>query len=50
MEHCTKKCLIAVVLLMIAILAIILSCYLIGNGENCWVSSGIIAIAVFSYC
>lgn len=48
MEHCTKKCVIAVVLLAIAIIAIILSCYLIGNGANCWVSSGIIAIAVFS--
>lgn len=48
MEHCTKKCVIAVVLFVIAILAIILSCYLISNGTNYWVDSGIIIIAVLS--
>ena len=48
MEHCTKKCVIAVVLLVIAILAIILACYLISNGTNYWVDSGIIIIAVLS--
>lgn len=48
MEHCTKKYLIAVMLFVIAIIVIILSCYLIGNGANCWVSCGIIAIAVLS--
>lgn len=48
MEHCIKKCVTATVLLVIAIIAIILSCYLIGNGANCWVGIGTITIAVLS--
>lgn len=48
MGHCTKECFIAVALFIIAILAIILSCYLISNGTNCWVDSGIIIIAMLS--
>ena len=48
MEHCIKKCVTATVLLVIAIIAIILSCYLIGNGANCWVGIGAITIAVLS--
>ena len=48
MENCTKKCFIAAVLFVIAILAIILSCHLISNGTNCWVDSGIIIIAMLS--
>lgn len=48
MGNCTKKCFIAVALFIIAILAIILSCYLISNGTNCWVDSGVIIIAMLS--